>query len=260
MKHMNEISAYVLTKNSEKYLKTILDQIDQVVDEIIILDSGSNDLTKEIANSYSKVKWLYRELDNFRDQRYFAEKACSHDWILFLDCDEIPDQTFIQGLKEFKLEYPQELKDAYKAQREWNVLGKNVNVIFPIVSPDYPVRLYNRTKASFRESHLIHERPMGYDTWDYLPGNIKHITFETRAELNSKLYLYANVGAQDLIVRKRTINIFKVWFSHLFAYWKWYISKGGYKDGKMGIVLAAYARKYTYLKYKIALKEKRACR
>ena len=240
---MNKISTYILTKNSEKYLAKIIDKLIQISDEILIIDSGSSDKTESIAKSYGKTKFYYNEFKNFKDQRLFAEKSCSNDMILFLDSDEIPNSEFIECVKKIKengFEY-----DAYSVTRVWNVLGKNVHSIYPVVSPDYPVRLYNRNKVSFRNSNLVHESLSGFDRLGSIGGTIYHYTFETKDELYRKLELYTDIAARDLILRNKKIKFYKIIFNPIAAFIKWYFFKKGYKDGQTGFILGKYAYLYT---------------
>lgn len=245
---MTPLSTYILTKNSEKHLKKILEPISDVADEILVVDSGSNDKTKEIAESFSKVKFIFNAFENFKAQRIFAENNCKFDLILFLDSDEIPNQTLVESLKRLK-ESDDFTCDAYTISRKWNVLGKNVHSIYPIVSPDNPIRLYNRKKASFENSQLVHESITGYETIGHIDGELTHITFESMAEFRKKLDLYTDIASKDLIIKGKKINIFKRILSPIGAFIKWYFLKSGYKDGRIGLYTGQYAYRYTKLKY-----------
>jgi glycosyltransferase involved in cell wall biosynthesis len=244
---MNQISSYILTKNSEKYLSKILDELTVISDEIFIIDSGSEDRTESIAKSYRKTTFCYNEFENFKDQRLFAENLCSYDMILFLDSDEIPDSEFIRSVKEIKKNGFKH--DAYRAQRSWNVLGKNIHCIYPISSPDHPIRLYNKKTTTFNDSQLVHESLTGYNSLGTIKGVIRHITFETKNELNRKLQFYTNIAAQDLINKGKKINSFKIIFNPIASFIKWYFIKQGFKDGLTGVILGKYAHDYTRKKY-----------
>jgi glycosyltransferase involved in cell wall biosynthesis len=244
---MNQISSYILTKNSEKYLSGILDELVKISDEIFIVDSGSVDKTEGIAKSYENIKFYYNEFENFKDQRIFAEKLCSYDMILFVDSDEFPDYEFIQSVEQIKKNGF--VHDAYKVTRYWNVLGKNVHAIYPITSPDHPIRLYNRNTTTLNYSQLVHETPTGFTSLGTINGSLTHFTFETQNEIKRKLKLYTNIAARELIIKRKRINLFKIIFSPIAAFIKWYFIKQGYKDGITGIILGKYAFEYTLLKY-----------
>lgn len=254
---MEKISAYILTFNSELHLKKILERILEIADEIIIVDSGSTDKTQKIANNISKVRFIYKSFKSFKEQRSFAVQQCTYDTILFLDSDEIPSNQFVRSVKKLK-QQPMDAKLAYKVKRIWNVLGCNIHSIYPITSPDFPIRLYNRKYVNFNLSNLVHETPKGHHKEIILKGHIKHITFNCLEEMNQKLEIYTDLAAKDTIERNKKVNLLKVVFSPIAAFIKWYFFKKGYKDGKVGLILANYASKYTLKKYVKALKIRKA--
>ena len=88
----------LLTKNNEKTIKAALESCHDVVDEIIVVDTGSTDATKLILKSYLKVKLI--EEESFRGYSYHrnqAIKATKSDWILVFDSDEFLS-TFLATL------------------------------------------------------------------------------------------------------------------------------------------------------------------
>ena len=248
---MQKLSAYILCHNSEKYLYQILEKLQIVADEILVIDSGSSDKTKEIATDFEKVKFIFHPFSDFKSQRSFAAYCCKYDFVLFLDSDELLDDNFISCIQQLKESGFS--ADAYEAERHWNVLGKRVHVFYPIVSPDYPIRLYNKNIVNFDNSSLVHETPGGYKTKGRLPGKIAHITFENKAVLEKKLQLYTDIAAEDLIRKNKKLSPFKAYASAFSAFTKWYILKKGFLDAYTGIQLGCYAYRYSLLKYKKAI-------
>jgi glycosyltransferase involved in cell wall biosynthesis len=249
---MVPLSCYILTYNSEKYLAQILTQAIKIADDILIVDSGSTDNTLTIAQKFG-VRIINHPLSNFREQRAFATASCKFDTVLFFDSDEVPSDELVAELKRLKSDgFPD---DAYAIKREWYVLGKKVHALCPVVSPDYPIRVLNRKKVAFDErSHLVHEEPHGYESLHYIHAPLTHLTYQNMEELNAKLQKYSAIAAHDVIERKRSSCFFlKMIASPPWAWFKWYIIKGGCKDGVTGLVLAKYAFDYTYLKYRKAI-------
>lgn len=251
---MEKLSAYVLTKDSEKYLKEILLPLTEVAEDVLVLDSGSKDKTEAIAKSIPGVRFEFHPFEDFKSQRTIAAERCLYDMILFLDSDEIPSDNFVQQINQLKKEGFQQ--DAYSIKRFWKVLGKDVHCIYPIVSPDFPIRMYRKSKVSFANSNLVHETPSGFASSGLIDSAIMHITFHSKEELFQKLDFYTDIAAQDLLRRKKTVSKMKLWFSPFASFYKWYIAKGGYKDGRLGITLALYAFQYTRKKYMKALRLK----
>jgi glycosyltransferase involved in cell wall biosynthesis len=250
----NKLSAYILTFNSEVHLFKILERIESVADEILVIDSGSSDSTESIVSTFPTAKFIFHAFTDFKSQRSLAAKVCSFDYVLFLDSDEIPDENFISALKNLKqIGFD---KDAYEAERHWNVLGQKVRVLYPIVSPDFPIRLYNRNIVNFEHSSLVHETPTGYKTKGKLAGRLNHITFESREQLEKKLVFYSDIAARDLILKNKKASVAKAYASAFSAFIKWYFLKKGFLDGWVGLTLGNYAFRYSKLKYIKAIKIK----
>jgi len=252
-KTMSEpLSFYMLVKNSERYLDIILSRIAPIADEIILLDSGSEDRTQAIADKW-QARWHTRSLDNFRNQRAHALALCQHRYVFFLDSDEIPDPALINHIQSLKNNGFN--ADAYLLPREWIVLGKPVHSIYPICSPDYPVRLVDKAKVSFSGSTQVHESYSGYQTTAVLSGKVQHYTFHSRNELKQKLHFYARIAAEDLLERGKKSSVYKRVMNPPFAWCKWYFFKQGWRDGQLGLILANYAFRYTFLKYNYISKQ-----
>ena len=253
---MEKISAYILTQDSEKYLKEILSTIVEVAEDVLVLDSGSTDSTQAIVESFPMVRFEYNKFRNFKDQRTVAVDKCLYDMVLFLDSDEIPSSDFKETFLRMKKEGFQH--EAYTISRNWNVLGKDIHAVYPVTSPDTPIRMYRKSKVSFANSNLVHETPEGYKSVGHIESTIQHITFHTKDELFQKLEFYTAIAAQDLLKNKKMVNTFKLVFSPFAAFYKWYFTKGAYKDGKVGFITGAYAYKYTLRKYQKAIKLKKS--
>src|SRR5699024_9084341 len=134
--------------------------------------SGSTDRTEEICKRYKKVKFIFNKFKNFKAQRLFAERKVENNYIFFVDCDEIPDKKLIASIVEIKENRFQ--SDAYTVQRNWHVLGKAVHALYPLSSPDFPIRLYNKKYVTYRNAKTVHEAPTGYRSKEVIPGSIKH--------------------------------------------------------------------------------------
>ena len=90
----------MITKNEEKNLSACLDSIKDAVSEIIIVDTGSTDKTKEIAKKYTDKVFDFTWADDFSKARNFSLQKATKDWILVLDADEEMDPKDISSLKE----------------------------------------------------------------------------------------------------------------------------------------------------------------
>lgn len=82
------ITLSMIVKNEGKYLRGCLESVKGVVDEIVIVDTGSTDKTVEIAREYGAKIYYYEWSKDFSAARNFALEKCTYEWILYLDADE----------------------------------------------------------------------------------------------------------------------------------------------------------------------------
>ncbi|MFM7790363.1 MAG: glycosyltransferase family 2 protein, partial [Microcystis panniformis] len=85
---MPKLSLCMIVKNEAENLRRCLDSVKGVVDEMIVMDTGSTDDTIAIAKSYGAIVPSYDWRGNFSEARNKALKYVTCDWILVLDADE----------------------------------------------------------------------------------------------------------------------------------------------------------------------------
>ena len=90
---MVTISLCMIVKNEEKVLSRCLDSIANLVDEIIIVDTGSVDQTKEIAANYTSKIYSYPWIDDFSAARNYSFSKASMDYCMWMDADDILEDT-----------------------------------------------------------------------------------------------------------------------------------------------------------------------
>ncbi|MCX7795789.1 MAG: tetratricopeptide repeat protein, partial [bacterium] len=142
------VSLCMIVKNEEEHLPKALSSVKDVVDEIIIVDTGSTDNTVEIAKSFGAKVYYYQWNDDFASARNEALKHATCDWILSMDADDEINAEQFKRLKEIL-----------------SNLGEDVlGVQLPIYSKtfdgntmmNYLIRLF-RNKHEIRFSRKIHE-------------------------------------------------------------------------------------------------------
>lgn len=87
------LSLCMIVKNEENYIAKSIDSVKNIVNEIVIVDTGSTDSTLEILKNYNVKLYNYKWENDFASARNFAINKVKSDWILFLDADEILDEA-----------------------------------------------------------------------------------------------------------------------------------------------------------------------
>lgn len=95
-----KISVCIITRNNEKTLPACLESIKTIAEEIIIVDTGSEDKTKEIAKSFNARIFDYSWNNNFSDAKNSAVEKATGKWILNMDADETISYKDLQKIKE----------------------------------------------------------------------------------------------------------------------------------------------------------------
>lgn len=99
---MIKISLCMIVKDEEKILARCLDSIADLMDEIIIVDTGSTDRTKEIAAGYTDKIYDFTWIDDFSAARNFSFSKATSDYIYTADADEVLNEENRQRFRELK--------------------------------------------------------------------------------------------------------------------------------------------------------------
>ena len=97
---MVKLSLCIITKNEEKFLEKCLSSVQGLVDEIIIVDTGSTDKTKEIASKFTEKIFDFEWCDDFAAARNESLKHATGDWILVLDADETIAESDKENIRD----------------------------------------------------------------------------------------------------------------------------------------------------------------
>lgn len=99
---MNTLSLCMIVKDEEKVLDRCLKSIKDVVDEIIIVDTGSSDKTKNIASKYTDKIYSYKWCDDFSKARNYSFSLATCDYIIWLDADDVVSKKTANYIKSLK--------------------------------------------------------------------------------------------------------------------------------------------------------------
>lgn len=106
---MIPISVCMIVKNEEKNIEKCLEKLTPYPFELIVVDTGSNDRTKELALKYTKYVYDFVWIDDFSAARNFSIEKASNDWILVIDCDEFVEELDHAKIQELISIYPQSI-------------------------------------------------------------------------------------------------------------------------------------------------------
>jgi glycosyltransferase involved in cell wall biosynthesis len=99
---MAEISLCMIVKDEEETLSRCLESAKDAVDEIIVVDTGSTDATKEIALRYTHFVYDFKWVDDFSAARNFSFSKATRDYLMWLDADDVLSAESRDKLKSLK--------------------------------------------------------------------------------------------------------------------------------------------------------------
>ena len=96
------LSVCIIVKNEEAVLDRCLSGASRLADELVIVDTGSKDATKEIARRYTSLVYDYPWHDSFCDARNFSFEKASGDYLMWLDADDVVDDENVERILRLK--------------------------------------------------------------------------------------------------------------------------------------------------------------
>lgn len=243
---MPTLSVAMIVKNEAQDLRACLDTVKDWVDEIVILDSGSTDETPQIAAEYNAKFYTNTDWQGFGKQRQLAQQYVTSDYVLWLDADERVTaelkQSILQAVKN------DEKNTVYQISRLSEVFGKQIR--HSGWYPDYVVRLYRTEIAKYNDS-LVHEKVLFPESTQIkkLKGDLLHFTYKNLQHYLSKSASYGKAWAEQQDKRGKKGSLFKAVTHSLNSFFKMFILKRGFLDGKHGFLLAILSAQSVFNKY-----------
>lgn len=236
------ISGLVITFNEEKYIKRCVEGLKKVCDEVIIIDSNSQDNTVEIARSLGATVISQAFLGD-GPQRTFGLQFCNHDWILNVDTDEFLDEdcyAFFAQKDYLQLPY-----DAYSFKRRNFLKDKEIN--FADWYPDYACRFFNKTTAH-PSSHQVHQRVIASNLYKS-DMHLLHYAWDSFHQLIAKKNQYTDWQVEEFIKKEKKVNVFSPVIHGITAFFKAYFLKKGIFHGIDGVTFSLIQSFFSYMKY-----------
>lgn len=227
------ISAIVLTLNEARHLPDCLASL-HWADETIVLDSGSEDGTVEIATAAGAIV-RHRPMDQFGAQRAAALGMASHPWVLFVDADERVTPWLADEVRT--------VTNAGGPEVGWWIPRRNIfwgrEIRHSGWAPDEQLRLLRRERAGYDPLQVVHEVPHLDGPAGRLGQPLIHINYESVGEFWVKQAAYARQEGAKLQASGVTWRPHRLLSQPLRAFRRRWITYEGWRDGLTGLGLAA---------------------
>lgn len=243
---MIKLSVVIITHNEEKNIERCLLSVQTVADEIVVLDSFSNDHTEAICAKYNVI-FLQHVFDGHIQQKNKAITHASHQHVLSLDADEALSETLIQSILNVKQNFE---NDGYYMNRLTNYCGHWVKHCGWY--PDQKLRLWNKSKGEWtgQNPHDKFEMFDGDKNTSHLKGDILHYSYYTVEDHYKQVEYFTGIASKAFVAKGKKPAIYKMYVNPIAKFISHYFLNLGFMDGKAGFLISKISAYATYLKYK----------
>lgn len=247
------ISVSLITKDEERNIRRTLEAV-KWADEIVVVDSGSTDRTCDIAREYG-AKIFREEWKGFSAQKNSSIEKCTGDWVLSLDADEEITAALTKELQDV-VKSP-DACDGYFIRRRNHFMGRWIR--WGGGYPDSKLRFFKRGTALFKE-RAVHEEMAGEGNIGMLYGDMLHHAYPELTLFIEHMNRYSTLGAQINYAKgKSSFSVINIVISPVVRFVYNYVFRGGFLDGREGLLFHLYHSVYMSWKYSKAWEIGRAC-
>ncbi|MEK7129534.1 MAG: glycosyltransferase family 2 protein [Patescibacteria group bacterium] len=245
---MKNFSIALAVYNEEENLERCLTSVVGLADEVIVVDGGSTDRTAEIAREFNAKVIKTDNPPIFHINKQKAISACTGEWILQLDADEVVSGELHKEIAHI-ISSNSEFAGYFIARRNYFLghwLRKGGQY------PDYVIRLLRRGKGRFPcksvHEQIIIEGPIGQ-----LRTPLLHYSYRTLAEYWKKADAYTTLTAQEMMKSKVPKNIVSwvryEWIKPTITFLSLFLRHKGFMDGIYGLLFAVFSALHHPIAY-----------
>ena len=236
------LSAVVLTRNSERTLRACLASL-TFADEILVIDDGSTDATVAVAEDLGARVIPHAMAGDFSAQRRFGIQQCLGRWVLFIDSDEVVSDSLRNSIRQavlketlFSCAFSRVNRFPHYRIEHGSMRSDTVTRLFP--------------KERLTSEGRVHEKIVSPYPTKRLEGVLFHYPYRDWSATLRKLDQYTSFLAQQQYEKgKKTGVIAGTLIKPTWAFLKVYFINRGFLDGKMGLMFAIHHAYYTFMKY-----------
>lgn len=248
---MGKITGLVITLNEEKQICECIASLQQICDEVVVVDSCSQDRTVELAAAMG-AKTLVQPYLGDGPQKNVGIALASNTWVFSLDADERVTPELAATINELDLENTP--FEAYAVRRR-NFIGSRW-IRCCHWYPNYLIRLYRTDRTRYTNSKQHASVPSSNSC--RLKADILHHAYRNIGEMFTKqAKSFSSRSAKIIYQSGRRVNAFSPFFHAFAAFFQNYFLRGGILGGIDGLSISFAMSMNAYLKYARVLEYKR---
>ena len=245
MRARPSLSVCIITLNEERNLPRCLRSIDGLASEIVVVDSGSQDRTREIAAA-AGAKVVEQAFLGHVKQKQTALELASEEWVLSLDADEWLDEGLRSEIAATLASNPPEEISGYELNRQPYYLGRWIH--HSGWFPEWKLRLVRRERAHWA-GFDPHDRLEVRGAVRRLTGRLKHFPQVDLSDHAATINRYTDIISGHWRPTGNFRAIAGMVLEPPLVFVQKYLLQGGFRDGVRGFIIAAMTSYYFFLRY-----------
>ncbi len=237
------LSVVILAKNEAARIRDCIDSV-RWADEILVVDDESTDDTVRIAEGLG-ARVVKRKMDLEGRHRNWAHAQAKHDWVLSLDADERVTPELAEDIRRLFTEGPPPF-DTYAIPRR-NYIG-NRWIRHGGWYPSAQLKLFKKSVFRWEET-TVHPRAFANCACGTLRHDLLHYSYRGLHDFAKKQDRYTTLEAQKWCADQRRMGFGKALWRTVDRFVRSYVSKQGFREGRLGLAIAWMAGKYQWVSY-----------
>lgn len=239
------LSVCIITLNEEDNLPRCLASVQGLAAQVVVVDSGSTDRTRELARQ-AGAEVVERPFAGHVDQKQFALERATGEWVLCLDADEWLDDALREAVRRAVGPDAPPGVDGWELDRRSLYLGRWIEHCG--WAPEWRLRLVRRGRARWGGTDP-HDRLEVEGRTGRLAGRLGHRPYRSLSDHVAKVNRYTDIMA----ARRRQKGVRPPPGALLLRpagrFLRMYVLRAGFLDGWRGLVVSGMGAYYVFLKY-----------
>lgn len=239
------LSISIIARDEEANLRRCLQSALGLAEEVVVVDSGSTDGTREVATEFG-ARVVHQDWLGHRDQKNVALGLCTRSWVLALDCDEELSLELRGSIERFFQDGLAERYDGAEFNRKVWFLGRWI--MHGDWYPDRKLRLFRREKAKWAGSPE-HDFIALEGAKVRLSGDLHHYSFPSMRRYVEKINTFSDVFLARQKAEGRRWSLFANVTRPLWRFFRAYVLRRGFMDGFPGLWIAVSTAYFAFVRY-----------
>jgi glycosyltransferase involved in cell wall biosynthesis len=232
------ITATIITLNEESHIAEAILSL-SCCDEVLVVDSGSTDRTREIAERCG-ARVMVRAWDGYSRQKNFAAAEAHHDYILSIDADERLSAELAAEIAQWKRS-----ADSAGGSMPRRVFYLGAWIGHSGWYPDRKLRLYDRRRGRW-SGDFVHEALNVDGTTTPFKGDLLHFPYRDWQDHIQRINRYTKLAADDARANGKRGSVVRLLLAPALTFLKAFVLRAGFLDGWRGALIAAAGARYVF--------------